>query len=202
MNDKNIMRQALGEQWSELPATLRAHYQEGANKDIGSMDIEYPRAMQPILNILRLFGTLLNRRGTQIPTTVEKVIQGEFQYWKRTIQFPDGKIILFKSRWLYVGGNQLIEYVNSFLGLRMAVSVKEGKLYYEGVHNVIQLGKIRIPIPEWLLLGHTTIVESGLDETHFVMDFRLTHPLFGKIYRYAGKFETKAINDDGISSSE
>lgn len=191
MKEQNIMRQALGEQWESLPASLQAHYQDNANTDIGTLDIEYPRAMQLFLNLLHLFGALLNRRGTAIATSVEKEIKGETQYWNRTLRFPDGETMLFTSRWVYAGGNQLIEYVNAFLGLRMAVHVKEGKLYYEGVHYVVKLGRIRIPIPEWLMLGHTTIVETQVDEKNFAMDFRLRHPLFGQIYRYAGKFETR-----------
>ena len=191
MRDQNIMRQALGEQWQELPAALKAHYQINENTDIGALDIEYPRGMQIVLNILQLFGALLNRRGKLIPTQVRKVMKGKEQYWKRTLSFPDGKTLLFTSRWVYAEGNELIEYVNSFLGLRMAVSVKDGKLHYAGVHYVIQLGRVRIVVPEWLMLGHTTIIETALDESHFAMDFRLHHPLFGQIYRYAGKFETK-----------
>jgi hypothetical protein len=29
----------------------------------------------------------------------------------------------------------------------------------------------------------------AIDETHFAMDFRLTHPLLGEVFRYAGRFE-------------
>lgn len=197
MSEINIMQQALGEQWHELPPSLQAHYQQGANMDIGALDIDYPRPMQLLLNILHLMGALLNRKGKAIPTKVEKVMKGTKQYWVRTIKFPDGKTLYFKSRWVYAGGNEVIEYVNPLLGLRMAVCVKGGQLFYEGVHYVIQLGRIRVPLPEWLILGHTTIAERELDETHFAMDFRLTHPMFGQIYRYAGEFETRAINGDG-----
>ena len=196
MKEINIMRQALGEQWDALPASLRAHYQDDDNTDLGMLDIEYPRAMQLFLNLLHLFGALLNRRGKAIATTVEKVIKGETQYWRRTLCFPDGETMLFTSRWVYAGENQLIEYVNAFLGLRLAVYVKDSQLFYEGVHYVIRLGRLRISLPEWFLLGHTTIVECQLDETHFAMDFRLHHPLFGQIYRYAGKFETRTTAQD------
>ena len=54
---------------------------------------------------------------------------------------------------------------------------------------VAKLGPLTIPIPEWLTLGHATIVEEALDDTHFAMDFRLTHPLFGQLFRYSGTFE-------------
>jgi hypothetical protein len=188
MSDLNLMRQALGEQWKQLPTALRAHYQAGANTDIGTLDIEYPKLMQPYLNFLRLLGALVNRRGAAIPTTVEKHMEGNTQHWKRTITFPDNKTIFFKSHWVYAGGNELIEYVNPLLGLCMAVQVKDGNLYYEGRRYVLKLGNLLVSLPEWLILGHTTIVETALDENHFSMDFRLRHPFFGQVFRYAGKF--------------
>lgn len=187
----NLMQQALGEQWVELPAVLQVHHQGLANQDVGALDIEYPRVMQICLNLLRLVGALVNRQGKAIATTVEKHTVGAIQYWQRTLRFADGQTILFKSRWEYAGGNRLIEYVNPVLGLCMAVYVRDGRLCYEGVHYVVCLGKLRLSLPEFLILGHTTIVESELDTDHFVMDFRLHHPLFGKVYRYAGRFRTE-----------
>lgn len=193
MSDLNLMQQALGEQWKQLPSALRTHYQTRSNTDTGLLDIEYPRAMQPYLSFLRLLGALVNRRGSAIPTTVEKFMDGDVQRWKRTISFPDGKTIFFKSHWVHAGKNELIEYVNPLLGLRMAVHVEDGILYYEGRHYVVKLGKLLLSIPEWLILGHTTIVETALDENHFSMDFRLSHPLFGQIFRYAGRFKAEQI---------
>lgn len=192
MKNNSIMKQALGSQWESLPASLKAHYQEGDNSDIGSMDISYPRLMQPYLSFLRLMGALVNQRGSNLPTTVEKFMENGKQYWQRSINFPDGKVIYFKSYWVYAQNNELIEYVNPILGLRMAVSVVDQQLHYQGKHYVLKIGKLLLPIPEWLVLGHTTIVESGINDDKFEMDFRLTHPLFGELFRYAGRFTTKA----------
>ena len=156
--------------------------------------------MQLYLNVMRLMGALVNRRGTAVPATVEKWMEGDIQQWKRSIHFPvstdntdkgEGKTIYFKSHWVYAGGNELIEYVNSVLGLRMAVSVKDGVLYYEGKSYILKLGKLLIPIPEWLVLGHTTIVETALNENEFSMDFRLRHPWFGQLFSYSGVFSTE-----------
>ena len=192
MTTKPLMQQALGAQWAQLPPALQAHYQQGDNRDVGALDIDYPALMQPYLHFLRLFGALLNRRGKAIPTTVAKYMDGDTQCWKRTITFPDGKTILFQSRWQYGGSNEVIEYVSPIMGLRMAVAVQDGKLHYSGKHLVLKLGSVLIPIPEWLVLGHTTIVETALDDSSFAMDFRLTHPWFGEVYRYAGTFRTEA----------
>jgi hypothetical protein len=190
-NPQPLMQQALGMQWQQLPAALQAHYQQSRNTDVGALDIAYPDLMQPYLSFLRLLGALVNRRGKAVPTTVEKWMEGGTQRWKRTITFPDGKAIFFKSHWVYAGGNELIEYVSPFMGLRMAVSVVDGKLHYSGKHLVLKLGSVLIPIPEWLVLGHTTIVETALDAGGFAMDFRLTHPWFGEVFSYAGKFRTE-----------
>lgn len=186
---QSLMQVALGAQFELLPPALQAHYKAGPAYESGYMDIEYPRWMQPFLTLLRLVGALINRAGTQVPTQVEKLDNGLQQTWCRTIRYGDGAVVNFNSRLVAGKGNRLIEYVNPIIGLETAVRVEGGKLHYEGVKFVVKLGRWLLPIPEWLLLGHTTIVEEAQDDTHFAMDFRLTHPLFGQIFRYAGQFE-------------
>lgn len=189
MNPLPLMQQALGPQWAELPPALQTHYRHATHIAVGVLDIEYPGFMQVPLDLLHRLGALLHRRGQAVPTTVEKWMDGRTQHWKRTLRFADGRKIYFRSHWHYGGGNELIEYVNPFLGLRMAVRVDASQLIYEGRHFVLKLGSLKLPIPEWLLLGHTRIVETARDESRFAMDFRLGHPLFGQLYRYAGTFQ-------------
>ena len=189
MNNQSLMQKALGDQWQQLPPALQSHYQQNNNSDIGYLNIDYPIYMHPYLTFLHLFGALINRRGKNIPTTVEKRMQGNIQFWKRSICFPDNKTIFFNSFWIYDKKNELIEFINPFLGLRMAVHVQNNKLYYEGCHYVIKVGKLFIPIPEWLVLGHTTIVESEINNHEFEMDFTLRHPLLGNIFNYSGEFK-------------
>jgi len=185
-----LMQSALGDDWDQLPPALQAHYQAESNVDVGVLTIEYPPLMRPYLFLLNLTGALLNRAGTASEAKVHKRMLGNRQYWRREIRFADGELVRFNSHWEYVGGSQLIEYVNPLFGLRMSVQVEEGKLLYQGVHVVCKLGSLRLPIPEWLLLGHTTIVEQAHDDGSFSMDFRLRHPWFGQVYRYAGRFRT------------
>jgi hypothetical protein len=190
---KNLMHRALGDDaWARLPASLQAHYQLGPNVDVGHMDIEFPVWMKPYLWLLHRFGALLPRAGKQIPTRVEKDVVADCQYWRRTMQFPDGKQVTFNSHWVAADGNRLIEFVNPLMGLEMAVRVEGNHLHYEGVRFVLKLGRCVVGLPEWMVLGHTTIVERGLPGNGFAMDFRLTHPIFGQVFRYAGTFTTQA----------
>ena len=185
---KSLMQSALGADWDKLPPALQAHYRFGTTTDTGHMDIEYPQFMQPCLSVLRVFGALVNRSGRRVSTRVEKSVVGDRQYWRRTLTYPEGKVVCFNSFWVAVGSNQLIEFVNPVLGLQMAQRVEEGRLHYRGVQFVVKLGPLLLPIPEWLVLGRTTIVEEAVDDSHFAMDFRLTHPLLGQVFRYSGKF--------------
>ena len=194
MKSLSLMQQALGQQWDALAPALKAHYAAEGNKDVGELSIEYPKGMQWPLNLLRLFGTLINQTAQYAPTEVTKWMEGQHQQWRRRVQLPQ-RVMAFDSTWHYVGQNELIEYVKPYLGLKMAVHVEQGNLYYTGKAFILKLGRLLIPIPEGLLLGHTTIVEKGTDSEHFTMDFRLTHPLFGQIYRYTGRFHTLPLID-------
>jgi hypothetical protein len=184
------MHQALGASWEQLPKALQSHYQHDKNADIGELDVVYPAFMQPYLTFLHLFGALINKGGKKLPTVVEKHMDENIQYWKRTVNFPDDDIVYFNSFWVHDKSNDLIEFINPYIGLRMAVTVENNVLHYEGRHFVVKSGGLLIPIPEWLLLGHTTIVERALSDTEFEMDFRMTHPLFGEVFRYSGKFRS------------
>ena len=55
-------------------------------------------------------------QGRQVPTTVVKTVVGKRQVWLRTLQFPNGPVVQFNSFWVLHGDNQLIEYVNPWLG--------------------------------------------------------------------------------------
>lgn len=194
MPEVSVMQRALGTQWDQLPPALKAHYAAVGNKDVGLLSIEYPKAMQWPLNFLRLFGTLINQQAQEAPTQVSKWMEGERQQWRRRVELPK-QVMAFDSTWEYCGGNELIEYVKPYLGLKMAVELRDGKLYYAGRSYMLKLGSLLIPIPEALVLGHTTIEEVAVDEEHFTMDFRLKHPLFGQIYRYFGRFHTELACD-------
>jgi len=203
MNNKSLMQQALGEQWQQLPAALKAHYGEnaqGTNYAQGQLDIDYPWFMQLPLTFFRLLGALVNRRGKALKTTVSKTMQGDKQYWHRVIVYPDGKQINFKSTFIHNGGNEFIEYINRFLGLKMYAFVENNKLRYESKGYVLKLGKLKLPIPEWLALGHASIIESESfkgDSQTFDMDFRIKHPIFGEVFCYKGRFKTRTVTSKG-----
>ena len=149
------MQRALGRDWDLLPPALQHHHQAGDATDIGFLDIDYPRFMQPVLTALRLLGILLNRRGLRVATIVGKSESGNQQNWQRVITYPDGHVVQFNSFWVPAGGNEIIEFVNPVLGLQMAVKVADGRLHYRGVRFVVNFGPVRLGLPQWIALGES-----------------------------------------------
>ena len=191
MTTTGLMRKVLGPQWQALPPALQAHHQETNNTDIGKLSVEFPTAMKPVLWLLRGLGALLHERGQALSTQVEKKVDAQgHQHWQRRVTLESRREMTFNSQWQFLEQQRLIEFVNPLLGLQMRVLFTDDRLHYRGEYLVLQLGPWRLRLPE-ALLGHTRIEEWALDEKYFAMDFRLTHPIFGQIYRYHGVFTTQ-----------
>ena len=117
------------------------------------------------------------------------------------LRYPDGQELRFDSVWEPGPAGHVVEFVNPWLGLQMQPFVVGQQLHYRGVRFVARVGRRTLHIPEWLALGHTTIVERAIDEHHFAMDFRLLHPVFGQVFRYSGTFRANASANTGIAAS-
>ncbi len=188
----SLMQRALGADWQRLPSALQAHYRNGDTVETGHLDIHFPPAMQPLLWLLGRIGALVHRRGRAVETRVEKQRIGQHQHWRRTLRYADGQVIRFDSVWEPTPDGHVIEFVNPLLGLEMAPFVVGEELHCRGVRFVARFGRMQLTIPQWLGPGSTSIVERAIDERRFAMDFRMTHPWFGELFRYAGIFEADA----------
>ena len=189
-----LMQQVLGADWDKLPTVIQRHYQiTSAQKNLtvkGTMTIDYPFWVKPILLITRLMGALIDEKGENNQVHVEKWQQENPQilYWRRDIQAQNGKQTVFSSRMEYQQAHELIEFVGGGFGIRLKLSVENGKLLYRSQTHLLKLGNVIIPIPDWLILGHATISEEALSDDSFLLDFKIVHPLFGKTYAYGGVF--------------
>ncbi len=197
MNHIPLLKLALGDNWQKLPAVIQSHYQlplgqQTQNVVIGDMHIHYPVFVTPIVVITRMMGALIGMKGAGMSARVEKWMsetEPGTLFWKRSIQSPDGKGTVFASRMEHCQGNQLIERVGWGFGLYLNLSVENNRLIYRSDGHLWQAGRLRIPIPDVMFLGHATIIETAVDDSRFELDFRIRHPLFGETYRYGGIFQ-------------
>lgn len=190
----SLMQQVLGADWAKLPPVIQRHYQITVSQKkfsvAGTMAIDYPFWVKPILMITRAMGALIDLRGENMQVQVHKWMGNNpsILQWRREIQAPDGKETVFSSRMEFQKPYELIEFVGGGFGIRLKLSVEEGKLIYRSQGHLLKLGQITVPIPDWLALGHATITEQALTDDSFLLDFNIVHPLFGKTYSYGGIF--------------
>jgi Domain of unknown function (DUF4166) len=199
---KSLMQQALGDAWDQLPPALQSHYLPGKTLDVGHLDVEYPAYMQPALFVLSRLGALVRRRGKAVQTSVGKSVVDKRLHWHRTLRYSDGQTLHFNSVWELGPNGHVVEFVNSWLGLQMHPYVVGRQLHYRGVRFVARVGHWVLHIPEWLLLGHTTIEERALDDHHFAMDFRIVHPVLGQLFRYSGTFRANAVSSSSSHQAQ
>ena len=197
---KSLMQQALGEAWDHLPPALKAHYRPGRAVDLGLMDVAFPGFMQGPLAVLSRLGALVGRRGRAVQTRVEKFDRGDRQTWRRMLCYADGHEARFDSEWALQPDGRIIEQVNRWLALEMQPFVVGNELHYRGIRFIVRIAGRMLTIPEWMALGHTTIHEWALDDRHFEMDFRMTHPVLGQVFRYSGRFLADADLTDPLGA--
>ncbi len=188
-NADSPMARALGAQWAQLHPTLQAHHAGGAIQEVGAMDVAFPRWMAPLLWLLQWLGALVHRAEPQVHTVVDKHSRDGRQSFDRTLTYADGQVLRFNSTWVAEPGARLLEYVNPWLALELAPKVQGDALHCEGVCFWIGKGRLRLRLSERWLLGHTVIDENALDARRYAMDFRMVHPWFGQVFRYAGVFQ-------------
>ena len=195
---RSVIARALGDDWARLDPVLRKHYgispgSEQQRLMVGSMShVDHSLVAKLFLLPGRLFGALIPYRGTDIPATVRNWTTQDDQqamFWHRRFQFPRDREAIFASHMVYLGGDEIIEYVRFGLGIRMRLSVDDGALVYRSNGYQWDLGSFKLRFPDWLALGAGEIREAGLSDNSFEMAFVMRHPLFGRTFSYAGRFD-------------
>jgi hypothetical protein len=198
-NNISLIQRVLGDDWAALPAVIQRHYQITEPRQAivvtGKMTVDYPHRLTPVLKLLRLLGALVDLKGDNMAVQVKKWRHADpsILYWRRQIQAAAGKRCLFASRMVWQQDHELIESVSMGFGIRLKLSVEQGKLIYRSHGHLLKVGPLTVPIPDTLLLGHAVITEQALSEDSFLLDFRIVHPIWGKTYYYGGVFNVPKI---------
>jgi len=192
-----VIKKALGENWEKLAEIVKQHYDITPGKPSnmlikGVMDEVYHSAIAKLFILPgRIFGALVPYKGNNIPTEVRNWTTSDNRkamFWHRTLAFPGKPPVIFESRMEHIKDDEIIEYVRYGMGIRMRISVKDSALIFNSIGYVWQLGKIKIPIPTWAILGNAEIIEKAISDDQFFIDFQIIHPLFGRTFAYSGVY--------------
>jgi hypothetical protein len=202
-----VIQKALGEKWNKLDTIIKLHYglKPGCDTELhlrGTMrEVYHSKIGKLFLLPGRIFGALVPYKGKEVPTEVKNWTSKEnhqAMYWHRRLFFPDRDPVNFSSRMEHVKDNEIIEYVNYGMGIRLRTYTQDNSLHFRSLGYIWKMGPITLSIPNWVILGDAEIVEKAISDRELFVDFNMIHPLFGRTFSYSGSF----IVDKIVESTE
>lgn len=190
-----IFQSIFSETWSELPPVMHKHYANRAYSDDvtivrGVLDISCSGPMKLFAPLLRFMGSVPPVNETCVPVEVrfESEPTSKSFHFKREFQFKNRKPYCFNS-YMLQRGNEVIEVMRFGLVWRSIYAWENDRVKLKHKGYAIKLLDWLIPLPLTFLLGEGNAEEVPVDDNTFDMRVEMTHPLWGRIYEYKGRFE-------------
>ncbi len=195
-NHEPTFKSIFGVSWNALPPVMQKHY---ANRpycdDVvrvdGTLDVMCRGPLKVLAPLLSLMGQIPVRNEANVPVTVNfRSAQNSaaFQY-DRIFHFKGRKPYIFQSRMVQIKGNEVVEIMRFGLSWKMHYLWEDNKVILRHDGYALHLFGWFVPLPLSYLLGHGYAEETPVDENTFDMMTNITHPWWGKIYEYKGRFK-------------
>lgn len=196
INKEPIFKTIFGDDWESLPEVFKKHYanypySDDAYQVEGHLDVMCRglyRLLSPVFWLLKGIPPK-NDKQAKVTVTFKSDPHSKAFHYNRDFAFSDGKTYQFRSRMLQIEGNQVIELMPFRLGWRLQYFWENNKVILR--HNCYVLyifGKI-VPLPLTWLLGAGYAEEKAINDHEFEMFTHITHPIWGKVYGYTGRFK-------------
>jgi len=186
----SVYERVLGERIGELDPGLRAYFADlpsGAHGNgVGTYDVAGSRHrwLAPALAWLARRQVLFPEFGHDIPFEVVNTPRGDALTARRTFSFPDRTRTMVDSMTVVDGALRDRLGRRGGLEVELLLDVVDAGLRMRSRRQWLHLGPIRVRMPG---LVRVTLAETVQDGRQHV-DVRITAPVLGEIFRYAGTF--------------
>lgn len=191
-----IFKSIFGKSWDALPTVMQKHYANRPYTDDvtiveGTLDVMCKRPLLWMAPLMKLMGQIPAHNEKNVPVTVcfqsDKASQAF--HFNRTFNFKDAKPYSFRSRMLQIRDNEVIEIMRFGLGWKMLYLWDAEKVILKHRGYALHLFGFFIPVPLTLLMGKGYAEETPVDDETFDMITHITHPWWGRVYEYKGRFK-------------
>lgn len=197
LDDHRFRRLLPPEDWGRLPVAIWRRFSkrlvDGATVVyVGEVEeCSFSRAGWWVAQAVRLIGgPLPTAEATRVPMIVavtEDAASGG-QVWTRICARPNGFPQVIHSAKRFAGPTGLEEYVGFGVSMALTVSVKNDALVFSSAGYALKLGRLRLPLPDWLTPGDLAVIHSDLGGGSFRFTLEVTHPRFGWMLRQSAVF--------------
>jgi hypothetical protein len=189
------------EDWGRLPVAIWRRFSKrlGDGKTVvyvGEVDdAGFSRVGWWVAQIGRVIGGPLPTgcaTGVPIIVTVTEDAASGGQIWTRICARRDGFPQVIHSAKRFAGPTGLEEYVGFGISMALWISVENEALCFRSAGYALQLGRFRLPLPEWLTPGELKVTHAGLGGGTFRFTLQVVHPRFGMLVRQSAVFKEAA----------
>lgn len=196
LEEEPIFKNIFGQAWNALPPVMRKHYANRPYTDDltiaeGVLDVMCKGPLKLIAPLMMVLGQIPAHNEMNVPVTVrfQSDRNSRAFHFNRSFQFKNIKPYTFPSRMIQIKDNEVIEIMTFGLGWRMLYLWDGEKVILKHRGYALQVFGHFIPIPLTPLLGEGYAEEVAVDDDTFDMITHITHPLWGRIYQYKGRFK-------------
>ncbi|MEO8317062.1 MAG: DUF4166 domain-containing protein [Bradyrhizobium sp.] len=135
-------------------------------------------------------GPLPTGTETRVPmvvTVTEDAASGG-QIWTRICARSRGFPQVIHSAKRFAGPTGLEEYVGCGVSMALHISVEHEALVFRSAGYALQIGWLRLSLPERLTPGALTVTHSDLGDGLFRFTLDIVHPRFGRLIRQSAVF--------------
>lgn len=184
--------------WARLPNAIRRRF----SKRLGSgatvvyvgrtTTMDMSRAGFLLAQVCRLIGAPLplsrDTDGPSVVTVTEDMVTGG-QIWTRLYGHRHGFPQVIHSSKRFDGPTGLEEHVGCGVGMTLRVRAMDDALMFESDRYFVELGGVRLYLPDWLAPGQLTIGHHEITPERFAFTLNLEHRWFGRLIRQRAEFE-------------
>ncbi len=110
------------------------------------------------------------------------------QIWTRICARSSGFPQVIHSAKRFVGPTGLEEYVGYGVSMALTISVEHEALVFRSAGYALQIGPLRLPLPDRFTPGHLTVNHSDLGGGTFRFTLEIVRPHFGQLLRQSALF--------------
>jgi hypothetical protein len=185
-----VYQRVLGSRFDDLDPGLRAYFGELPEGAVGHGAGVYEvagsrqRWLSPLLAWLASREVLFPEYGHGIPFTVENRTDGSLLRAQRTFDFPGRTRVMVDAMAVVDGALRDRVGRRGGLEVELLLDVVDGGLRMRSGRQWLHLGPVRVRMPGLVRVMLSETVDA--DRQH--VDVRMTAPLLGEVFRYAGAF--------------
>jgi predicted DCC family thiol-disulfide oxidoreductase YuxK len=198
-----IFKPIFGTAWDDLPEVFHLHYANrpytsDRTRVVGVMDVACSGPMKLLAPLVNLLGQIPARNESDVSVAVEyrSDIYTKAFGFTRMFGFEGREPYIFQSRMIPIDGGDVVEVMRFGLCWQLRFDWDGGKVTLNHRGYALSLFGHFLPLPLTWVLGTAYCEETVVDDRTFDMVTDITHPLWGRVYEYKGRFRVVEVAGD------